>query len=224
MITTPLIRYFSEEKYADAFLKNGEVLFRTLSFFKNHEDNEIRGDQNEGTLVHRPMSGLQVTKVKTGEVITLPHSFESTVKTDEIFVYCMSTELSTTIAERFTAVVAIEIVDPLKFLARLRNSLSLRKRLRSCKLIHEAIHYYEVDEPPVVDWALPDRITMRKSKFFGWQKEYRFVVPIGDAFRIENVNIKLAMPNTKSASNPSSHPPLCLKLGNLKSICRVHRF
>ena len=218
----PLIRYFSE-KNARAFIEHGEVLFRALSYFRDYEDEGVRADPHEGTLVHRPHDGLQVTKVETGEKGVLPHRLESTAKEDEIFVYCMSTELSTGIAERFNATVAVEILDPLGFLVRLRKSLSLRKRLRAEKLVHQEVRYYEWHEPPIVDWALPERIAMRKPKSFEWQKEYRFAVPAGDAFRIENVSVKLVLPGTKRRPRDDSHPQLLLKLGNLAKLCRVHR-
>ena len=225
MVPPKFFRYYSEENHANAFLENGEVLFRTLSYLKNLEaTDEARGDLHEGTLVHRPMNGLQITKVETSEVITLPHSFESSVKANEIFIYCVSTDLSSTIAERLKAVIAIEILDPFKLLMKIRNGLSLRKKIRTHQLMHNSVRYCELDEPSGVDWALPDRIAMRKSKSFEWQKEYRFVVPAGDAFRVENVDLRLAMPNTASSLNLDSQQSLRLKLGNLKNICRVHKF
>jgi hypothetical protein len=217
----PLIRYFSE-KNARAFAEHGEVLFRALSYFRDYEDDGVRADPHEGTLVHRPHDGLQITKVKTGEQGVLPHRLESTAKEDDIFVYCMSTELSASIAKRFNAKVAIEIIDPLGFLTRLRKSLSLRKRIRAEKLVHQEVRYYEWHEPPIVDWALPERIAMRKPISFGWQKEYRFAVPVGDAFRIENVIVKLVLPGSTRPLRTDSHPHLLLKLGNLSKLCQVH--
>ncbi len=52
-----LYRYFSE-KHAHAFVQKGEVLFRALSYFRNYEDGEVRGDKFEGTLVYLPDNGL----------------------------------------------------------------------------------------------------------------------------------------------------------------------
>lgn len=110
----PLIRYFSENN-AGAFVEEGEVLMRTLSYFRNYEDQGVRADQHEGSLVHHPAKGLIVTKTATGEEIALPHRLESTIKEGKIFIYCMSTELSLDIAQHFKAEVAVEIIEPFKF-------------------------------------------------------------------------------------------------------------
>jgi hypothetical protein len=216
-----LYRYFSK-KNADAFVQNGEVLFRALSYFRNYEDDEARGDKFEGTLVHLPDNGLVVKNVNTEEEIFLPHLFESTAKEDDIFVYCMSQILSAELSERFKAEVVVEITNPAKFLNLVRPALSLRKRFRVNQLIHEPVKYYEWNEPPIVDWALPERITMKKPKIFEWQGEYRLAVPIGDAFDAENVNLNLVSVNHSRASVARNYPQQMLRLGSLSKICRVH--
>jgi hypothetical protein len=137
-----LFRYFSE-KNASAFVEKGEVLFRALSYYRDYEDEGVRSDDTEGTLVHLPLDGLKVTLVETGNTIVLPHRLESSAKEDDIFIYRMSTELSNDIAKRFNAEVAIEIFEPVRFLAKLRQSLSLRRYLRTNELIYQEVRYYE---------------------------------------------------------------------------------
>lgn len=220
---SPLFRYFSE-KNASAFVEKGEVLLRALSYYRDYEDEGVRADATEGTLVHLPSDGLKVRMVETGNTIDLPYRLESTARENEIFIYCMSTELSSSIAEKFNAEVAVEIFEPVKFLSRLRQSLTLRKKLRTNDLIYQNVHYYEWHEPPIVDWALPERIAMRKPKVFEWQKEYRFAVPVGNAFQVENVDVKLVHVNFNRNARSNSHPELLLKLGSLRRICRIHRF
>lgn len=216
-----LYRYFSVRN-ANAFVERGEVLLRSLSYFRDYEDAGVRSDEHEGTLVHLPTDGLKVNKVATGEVIALPHQMEATAKEDDIFIYCMSTELSEEIAHRFNAEVVVEINDQTRFLALLRSSLALRKRLQASKLVSQPVRYYEWHEPPIVDWALPERIAMRKPSSFSWQKEHRIAVPLGDAFRVENVSVNLVLPGTKRPRRATPHPSVLLKLGNLSKICRVH--
>ena len=217
-----LYRYFSE-KNALAFFRNGEVLFRALSYFRNYEDGEVRGDKFEGTLVHLPDNGLVAKNVNTGEETLLSRRFESTAKKeDDIFVYCMSQTLSAELAERFKAEVVVEITNPAKFLNLVRSALSLRKRFIVNQLTHEPVKYYEWNEPPIADWALPERITMRKPKMFEWQREYRLAVPIGDAFDVHNVNTNLIPVNHFRTSEAKSYPKQLFRLGNLSKICRVH--
>ena len=218
----PLFRYFSEAN-AHAFVERGEVLFRSLSYFRDCEDQGVRADEHEGTLVHLPSDGLRVNLVDSGDSVALPHRMESTANEDDIFVYCLSTELSSLIAERFKADVVVEIFEPIRFLAKIRSALALRSRIRAEKLVHQPVQYYEWCEPPIVDWALPERIAVRKPKSFEWQKEYRLAVPAGDAFQVGNVNVKLVSPDAPKPSRATSHPKMLLKLGSLSKICRVHR-
>ena len=215
-------RYFSE-KHAHAFVQKGEVLFRALSYFRNYEDGEVRGDKFEGTLVHLPDNGLVAKNVNTEREVLLSHRFESTAKKeDDIFVYCMSQTLSAELAERFKAEVVVEITNPAKFLDFVRLALSLRKRFRVNQLIHEPVKYYEWNEPPIVDWALPERIAIRKPKMLEWQCEYRIAVPIGDAFDVQNVNVNLVPVHQSRTSEAKSYPKQLIRLGNLSKICRVH--
>ena len=195
-----------------------------MSYFRDYEDEGIRSDEFEGTLVHRPLDGLRAKLQTTGEEVALPYAFEATAKEDRIFIYCCSTELSASIAKRFEASVAVEILDPVRFLGRLRTALSLRKRLRPHQLVHGPVKYYEWHDPPIVDWALPERIALRKPKHFAWQNEYRFAVPEGDAFAVENVHTKLVPLGAARPPRAQELPSLLLKLGSLQKICRVCRF
>ncbi len=70
-----LYKYFSERKWAEAFI-NGEVLFRSLSYFRDYEDNNVREDQNEGTSIFRPEGGLIINNLTQGTTFTLQeHAF-----------------------------------------------------------------------------------------------------------------------------------------------------
>jgi hypothetical protein len=217
----PLFRYFSSAN-AKAFVDRGEVLFRSLSYFRDYEDDGVRADQYEGTLVHRPEDGLKAKITSSGEEVALPYTMESTAREEDIFVYCMSTELSSSIARRFKAEACVEIVHPLAFLSRVRVALGLRARLRAEKLVYQAVKYYERHEPPIVDWALPERIAMRKPKLFEWQREYRIAVPLGDAFRVENVQVKLVPLGQVRQRQAIEHPKILLRLGSLAKICQTH--
>jgi hypothetical protein len=117
----------------------------------------------------------------------------------------------------------VEIHEPLRLLEKLRAALALRSRIRAEKLVHDPVRYYDLHEPPIVDWALPERIALRKPRYFDWQHEYRFAVPVGDAFAIENVQTKLVPLGAPRPPRSASHPKVLLKLGNLSRHCRVHR-
>jgi len=85
-----LYKYYSELRWADVFL-DSQVLFRSLSYFRDYEDLNVRGDQNEGTAIYRPEGGLIVTNKTQDKTFNLPrYAFESAAKQDEIFVFCES--------------------------------------------------------------------------------------------------------------------------------------
>ena len=210
-------------KYAEAFIQHGELLLRPLSYFRDYEDDGVRADEFEGTLVHRPESGLAVTNLTTGQVGVLPHTFEATAKESDIFILCLSTEMSEALAKCFKTSVCVEIVQPVRFLARLRTALGLRARLEANHLTHGPVKYYSATEPPIVDWALADRIALRKPASFAWQHEYRFAVPVGNAFAVEQVQVKLIAPGGVRRRSAIKHPRMLLRLGSLSGICRLHQ-
>ena len=211
-------------KYVNAFVRRGEVLFRALSYFRDYEDEQVRGDEFEGTKLHRPESGLEITLTKTQEKIVLPHSFESAANEDDIFVFCLSTVLSRELAVEFNAGACIEIHRPAKFISEVRAALARRPSIKSKMLVHGKVRYYNKEDPPIVDWALPERIAVSKLRRYEYQHEYRIAFAVNDAFRVENTRVRLVAPGEPRHLRSTSHPDRLLKLGSLAAACRVHRF
>jgi hypothetical protein len=105
-----LYKYFANRKWADAFL-NGEVLFHSLAYFRDYEDEGVRQDKNEGTAVFRPVDGLLINNHTQGTTFKLPgYAFESKASQEEILVFCASRSLSDDLYKRFKAVVCVEIL------------------------------------------------------------------------------------------------------------------
>lgn len=86
----PSLYKYLPTKYVDAFVREGAVLFRARSYFRDYEDAQVRGDEFEGTKLYLPSKGLELTLTATQEKMVLPHSFESTANEDDIFVFCLS--------------------------------------------------------------------------------------------------------------------------------------
>src|SRR5207247_8456628 len=55
----PVLYKYLPLQYAQALIETGELMFSTLSWFKQLEDKQ-RGDRLEGTHVHRPEDGLEI--------------------------------------------------------------------------------------------------------------------------------------------------------------------
>ena len=103
-----LYKYYSERKWAEEFL-GGKLLFRSLAYFRDYEDQNVREDQNEGTALFRPEGGLIVNNLTQGKTLTLPdHAFVSGANQEEIFVFCTSRSDTDELRRRFKAVMCVE--------------------------------------------------------------------------------------------------------------------
>lgn len=222
-MTLPLYKYLPE-KYVDAFVHDGAILFRTLSYFRDYEDAQVRGDEFEGTKLYRPSGGLEITLTETGEKRVLPHSFESTTNEHDIFVFCLSTILSAELAVQFQTSVCVEIATPDKLIAGIRAALLRRPSIKNKMLVHGKVKYYLPEEPPIIDWALPERIALSKLEIYKAQSEYRFCFAINGAFKVENTRLRLVSPGERRTLRIMAHPERLLKIGSLAKICKIHRF
>ncbi len=220
---TSLYKYIPEQ-YVDPLLREGAVLFRTLSYFRDYEDAQVRGDEFEGTKLYRPALGLEVTLVATQQKVTLPHSFESSAHEDDIFVFCLSTVLSQDLARQFKTNTCVEIKNTALFVSKIRGAMSRRPSIKNKMLVHGEVNYYEPREPPIVDWALPERIAMSKLECYRPQHEYRIAFSVNGAFEVENTRLRLVAPGERRAPRATEYPERIFKLGNVSKICKVHRF
>ena len=219
----PLFKYLPS-KYLDAFVGRGEVLFRSLSYFRNYEELQVRGDRHEGKRLFEPPQGLEVTKVDTGEKLLLPWAFESSVKEREIFVFCLSLHMSSELAEEFKADACVEIHNPAALLAKVRSALTLRKWVVQARLLHSGIEYYSPTEPPHAEWAVPERMVLRKTNDYRHQQEYRLAFGCGDALKINNVATQITATPGIVQPTLEGHPDHVLKVGRITKLCRVHTF
>jgi hypothetical protein len=217
----PLYKYLPS-KYLEAFVKRGELLFRSLSYFKNYEELQVRGDRDEGKRLFQPSQGLEVTKTETGEKLLLPWAFEASVKDREIFVFCMSLQQTPELANEFKTDTCVEIQDPVALLSRVRSALALRRWVKHGRLLHGTVDYYSPAEPPLAEWAVPERMIMRKTADYRHQQEYRLAFGRGDALKVNNVDVQIT--STPGAVQPTleGHPMHVLTVGSLVRICRVH--
>ena len=222
-VVTSLYKYLPEQ-YVGTLLREGAVLFHTLSYFRDYEDAQVRGDEFEGTKLYRPTKGLEVTVVGTQERVVLPHSFESSAHEDDIFAFCLSTILSQDLATQFKTNTCVEIRNPALFVSKIRGALLRRPSIKNKMLVHGEVKYYEPEEPPIVDWALPERIAMSKLESFRPQQEYRIAFSINGAFEVENTCLRLVAPGIRRIQRATAYPERRFKLGSIAKICRVHRF
>ena len=217
----PLFKYLPS-KYVEAFVGRGELLFRSLSYFRNYEELQVRGDRHEGRRLFSPAHGLEVTKTETGEKLLLPSAFESSVKDREIFVFCLSLERSSELASEFNTDACVEFHDPRTLLSKVRSALALRKWVKHARLLHQQVDYYSPTEPPFAEWAVPERMVMRKTDDYTHQKEYRLAFARGEALKVNNVETQITAAPGSTQPTLEGHPQHVLKVGSLAKICTVH--
>jgi hypothetical protein len=210
-----LYKYFSEPKYAEAFL-NGQMLFRSLAYFRDNED-PVRGDEYEGTSKFRPDGGLVVIKQTQETTFTLPMALESNVKSHEIFVYCVGQTLSAAIAKEFDAVVCVEITRIATLCERIRAALPPTAVFRS-----RPVEYYPQTQAGNPRWALPDRIATSKLDHWATQDEYRFLFSLTDALAFQKVEVRLIERRNRPAAKLEEHLTRLVALEPLRDICILH--
>lgn len=217
-----LYKYISS-KYLDDFINKGIILFRSLSYFKDYEDKQIRGDKFEGTRKYEPLDGLIINNLTTGQHLNIKGSFESTAKNSEIFVFCMSFKYDKEFHNKFDADICVEFIDADEFINKVAQSINL---FQDTKLIHGIVQHYSFTDPPIIDWALPEKIIMSKPECFKWQNEYRIAFAKNSTLNIENTDLVLRKSdslNNLETSN-SNHPFRYLELGSLKNLTKVYEF
>lgn len=218
-----LYRYFTERKWADAFL-DGEMRFRSLAYFRDYENEseaeKARKDDKEGNLVFGPPDGLLIGNQTQATSGTLPgFRMESRTKQAEIFVLCASRHFSEELRDRFGAVVCVEILRIAAFCRRIEQALPQNATFFSGRVI-----YYDPSQGPEERWALPDLIARSKFKSYEWQGEYRLLFSLTDALGFENATYRLIRGDLKEAPKPEEHLDFPLHAKNLREICRLHEF
>jgi hypothetical protein len=207
--------------YLDRFVDNGQVLFRSLTYFQQYEDEKAVGDRFEGIRAFRPPQGLTVTRIATGEKFTIPYSFHSAVFGEAILVFCVSESLSHELADEFHADACVEITDVNAFVSRLQDALLALHGPDSHVLLHGPVKYYAESEAPIVDWALPEQIVMSKLQAYAHQREYRFAFAEKHALEVERTRPSL-VPGALRKPDPAGHREQVLLLGSIRDICEVH--
>jgi hypothetical protein len=222
METQFLYKYLPSQ-YADAVIKEGKLLFRNLSYFRQYED-RIRGDPIEGIHMDAPDRGFTITNLTRGFSITGNFSFLNSIDQDNVFVFCLSKTFAVELFEEFSCDACIVIKNPDKFIARCRHAVKKLKRhgLADKKgLIHRSVDYYKFNEAVEKSVKDPLNLPFFKAIRFSHQDEYRIVFGYPGAFKltqriIDNSVFDLAAEIRRGT--PREH---LLIVGNIEDIAEV---
>lgn len=196
-----LFRYFFDEAYARAFVRKGVMRFGSLASYRVIEDGGVRGDPKDGTLHYEPPGGLEITRVADGRKLT---GVSFTTAAENMFVYCMSNELSAERAKDF-GVFCVEVLDPEALVRRVQARTCAGSKLDYAHAYLGAVEYRPLDQIPAADWALPERVALIKPPEYAGQNETRIVLPL------------------KANTSPSGSF-IVVSVGDLESITKLHVF
>ena len=209
-------KYFTKAEHAELFL-DGKLFFRTLRYFSEYEDGDVRGDANEGTNLYRPVQGLELN-MSDGRTLPMHGSdFRSSVVKGEIYIFCMSMSYSDKLAQEFKCAVCVEVRDKRQFL---QVSTAVLKA-RGEQVFVGPVAYRSITEPPRHRWALPEIICMTKSPEFRRQFEYRIAFGKPEVFRPENVEVRLVPQGHRDESNSQHDESATIDVGSIRDLCFV---
>ncbi len=222
-VSLKLYKYLPS-KYLDTVLSEGIILFRSLSYFQDYEDEQVRGDKYDGTLKYSGDNGLDINNLTTGKSFRAPWTLKSMVDADKIFVFSTSQKLSKDLALEFNSDVCIEFSDAGYVISKLRAAVARRKSIKPNKLFHDTVTYYSEEDTPGINWAFPNKIAMRKLSHFSKQEEYRFAFSHCNALSFGETQQEIQMHEQVNAPRTTAYPEVALKIGKLRKRCIVHDF
>ncbi len=218
-----LYKYLPNQ-YLDNVVLKGEFLFRSLSYFRDYEDAQVRGDIYEGTQKYAGENGLDIHNLTTDLKSKENWVFKSIVDAENIFIFSTSTKLCPDLAREFKSDVCIEFENLGLLISKLSEAVKRRKSIKPNKLHHGQVNYYEEETPPGIDWAFPDRISNGKLDFFSYQSEYRFQLSLRNALAFGNTTQEIQVSDIKKDCVKKEHSEIILKVGDIRKMCKIHEF
>jgi hypothetical protein len=215
----PLYKYVSKVDYAHSLLA-GKVFHQTLGYFRDYEDSndqQVIGDEYESTRLYRPHSGLRVNNLTNSTSGLMDMGFESSTRAGEIYVFCVSLQITAELKNEFGAKAYVEISKPRIFTERWQRALP-----QSAKYFARRVQYYEQDDTPGNIWPQPRRIATSKLSKFAHQKEYRFGFSTTSALNFGECSQQLVDRKTRPIPRQDEHDTIILDLGDLSDICKLH--
>lgn len=216
-----LYKYMSH-KYVNQFLKEGSLLFRNLTYFRQKED-RVRGDQTEGIHIDNPDNLVTIKILNKGITLTDDCSFLNSIEQDKVFVFCMSTILKKNIFDDFDADSCIVIEDVSSFLLRCRSAIMRSPTYRKCGFLHRQVDYYRSNECAQRSVKDPKNLPFFKDNSFEHQCEYRLVCGLKGALKLKQRLVKNK--GFSFSDEIKSGQPLyrLFRIGKLEGIARVVR-
>jgi hypothetical protein len=225
----PILYKVLPETRARRLVHQGEMMWSTLSWFQNEED-DYRGDKSEGSRRYYPVNGLPINRFErngrpdNASFTLSSHGIVSRARqSNHIFIYSMTLDPMLAIGDPSDRA-CIEIFDPMTFVRRVRDAVKQHRKARPETFIHDRVQYWASENPPGNVWPLPHLLTMHKHEDHEWQREFRLAFGIrANVFDFENVECFIVEKDfhwPRLILDPPSHRKK-LHLGALEDCCRL---
>jgi len=215
--------------YAQRLILRGEMMWSTLTWFRNQEDSS-RGDVFEATRRNFPPGGQEGTRLERhGRPDREQFHFDGhgtewrPAESHHIFIYSMTLDERLKLCDPAVNAM-VEIFEPRVLVERVRSTLGRHRSARANTLIHRAVSYYDdVDDLGPIH-SLPDRLAASKRSTHACQREYRFAFGTrADVFDFDHVEGSLlsgdVVPSIQ-VLDPQCHR-MRLRVGALLDCCRI---
>lgn len=212
-------------KYVESFTKEGKILFRNLTFFKEIEDDNKRRDELEGS--HRDTgksdNGFDII-LQNGSKLKGDY-FDNSINTDKVFVFCLSNVYDEKLYDDFKCDACVRITDTREFLNLCKIKIALLKGKIS-KLFFNNVEYYDYTKQISMDLKEPTNIPLFKRKIYEPQHEFRLYFAENDGFKItKKITIKNSnpfnLPKDKEIKPVLKKENRILTIGNIMHITEV---
>jgi hypothetical protein len=209
---------FMNSKYVESFL-DGKIYCQTLAFYQRHEAQGTVGDKHEAMRIFAPSGGLRIHNITTNTRFSIQAAFISELLAKEIYVFCVSLcdADPKTIDKAYDTVVHIKNMR--KFTRRLRTAV--QTLTGDMALLSRPVSYYAEEDPPGVNWALPDVIATSKRTYFASQTEHRFAIASRKLMKIGNAIQKIQFGELVHDKNISIPDPITVNVGDIRDLCHV---
>jgi hypothetical protein len=209
-------------KYYDSFIKQGEFIFRNLSYYKKYE-NENRNDYFEGIHRDNPDKEPVIYNLTRGTQLKGDFTFINKIYSDEIFVFCVSRNYSEDLYMKFECDMCIEFLNEEEILKKLSKKIIPGKLANIDYGIRgDSVVYYKKNEPCNEDFRSPYRIPFLKDSSYSIQNEYRFV--FGKGMNCTKTIKQILMPgyDYKEEAKIGIEKSIRITIGNIEQLVRVH--
>lgn len=182
-LPSKLYKYLPAQFVSDVREK-GVLLFRSLSYFQRLEGDAARGDYFEGMHVDHPDNDVTIPVLDTGQVIKGDMAYLNQTKSEDIYCFCLSTELSDELVRAFGATACIEISDVPEFTRRVRKAVGRLKSAADWEVDFRPLAYYNSNEAATIDIKNPRNLPFFKPVVYAEQAEFRIIAARKTSFEL----------------------------------------